>query len=317
MAISHINAGSVVPTLLADVPLAAVLGPDRPCGPKALTTRKVNRVIEARTKVDGEKGKMGKLDNKISIVTGAGSGIGEATAKLFAAEGALVVIADIDDQGGNRVAGEIGSAATFRHTDVSSSIEVEGLIRSAVERFGRLDVLFNNAFATTWGPVGEMPLEGWHKTLSVTLTGVFYGMHFALPQMVAQGGGAIVNTASISGLGGDYGAGAYNAAKAGVVNLTRSAAIEYARKSIRINAVCPGVIATPAVLNGLIARSRDPQRARQRAEECHPMGRLGKPEEIAKVVLFLASDDASFMTGSMVVVDGGVTAHTGLMGHPL
>jgi meso-butanediol dehydrogenase / (S,S)-butanediol dehydrogenase / diacetyl reductase len=263
------------------------------------------------------KKEMGKLDNKITIVTGAGSGIGEATAKLFAAEGARVIIADIDDEGGKRVTAEIGSAAAFRHTDVGVPSEVEGMIKFALDRFGRVDVLFNNAFATTWGPVGEMPLDGWHKTLSVTLSGVFYGMRFALPQMVAQGGGAIVNTASISGLGGDYGAGAYNAAKAGVVNLTRTAAIEYARKNILVNAVCPGVIATPAVLNGLIARSRNPERARQRAEECHPMGRLGKPEEIARVVLFLASDDASFMTGSMMVVDGGVTAHTGLMGHPL
>jgi meso-butanediol dehydrogenase / (S,S)-butanediol dehydrogenase / diacetyl reductase len=260
---------------------------------------------------------MGKLDNRISIVTGGGSGIGEATAKLFAAEGARVVIADIDEQGGNRVAREIGSSATFRRSDVGVAAEVDAMIKFAVDRFGRLDVLFNNAFATTFGVVGQMPLDGWDKTLSVTLSGVFYGMHFALPQMVTQGGGAIVNTASISGLGGDYGAGAYNAAKAGVANLTRTAAIEYARKNVRVNAVCPGVIATPAVLNGLIARSRDPERARRRAEECHPMGRLGKPEEIARVVLFLASDDASFMTGSMVVVDGGVTAHTGLMGHPL
>jgi meso-butanediol dehydrogenase/(S,S)-butanediol dehydrogenase/diacetyl reductase len=260
---------------------------------------------------------MGKLDTKVAIVTGGGSGIGEATAKLFAAEGAQVMIADIDDAGGKRVASEIGSSAIFHKTDVGNPDEVQGLIKSAVDRFGRLDVLFNNAFASTFGPIGEISVDGWQKTLSVTLSGVFYGMRFALPQMVAQGGGTIVNTASISGLGGDYGAGAYNAAKAGVINLTRAAAIEYARKNIRVNAVCPGVIATPAVLKGLIARSRDPERARRRAEECHPMGRLGKPEEIAKVVLFLASDDASFMTGSAVVVDGGVTAHTGLMGHPL
>jgi NAD(P)-dependent dehydrogenase (short-subunit alcohol dehydrogenase family) len=151
---------------------------------------------------------------------------------------------------------------------------------------------------------------------AVTLSGVFYGMHFALPQMVRQGGGTIVNTASISGLGGDYRMCAYNAAKGGVVNLTRSAAIEYARKNIRINAVCPGMIETPPVLNAL-DHARNPERAHKNAVEAHPMGRLGKPEEIAKVVLFLACDDSSLMTGSMVVADGGVIAHTGLPGHPI
>src|SRR5438132_9771757 len=133
---------------------------------------------------------MGKLDNKITVVTGGGSGIGEATAKLFATEGARVVIADIDDKGGNRVAGEIGSDAIFLQTDVADPNQVEAMIKLPVERFGRLDVLFNNAFASTFGPVGEMTLDGWQKTLSVTLSAVFYGMHFALPQMVAQGGGA-------------------------------------------------------------------------------------------------------------------------------
>jgi meso-butanediol dehydrogenase / (S,S)-butanediol dehydrogenase / diacetyl reductase len=260
---------------------------------------------------------MGKLENKATVITGGGSGIGEATARLFAAEGARVVIADIDENNGKRVAGEIGAAALFRKTDVSDPAQVEALVKSTVERFGRLDVLFNNAFATRMGPVGQLSIEDWHQTISVTLSGVFYGMRFALPQMVAQGGGVIVNTASISGLFGDYGAGAYNAAKAGVVNLTRSAAIEYARKKIRINAVCPGMIETPAVLNGLIRQARDPERMRKANEEVHPMGRMGQPEEIAKVVLFLACDDSSFMTGSMVVADGGVTAHSGLTGRPL
>jgi meso-butanediol dehydrogenase / (S,S)-butanediol dehydrogenase / diacetyl reductase len=260
---------------------------------------------------------MGKLDNKVTVITGGGSGIGEATARLFATEGARVVIADIDEKNGQRVAGDIGAAALLRVTDVSDHVQVEAMVKSTVERFGRLDVLFNNAFATRMGPVGELAIEDWHKTISVTLSGVFYGMRYALPQMVAQGGGVIVNTASISGLFGDYGAGAYNAAKAGVVNLTRSAAIEYARKSIRVNAVCPGMIETPAVLDNMIARSRNPERTRKANEECHPMGRMGQPQEIAKVVLFLACDDSSFMTGSMVVADGGVTAHSGLTGRPL
>lgn len=260
---------------------------------------------------------MGKLDGKIAVVTGGGSGIGEATARLFAAEGATVVIADIDEVGGTRVSKDLGSAAAFLKTDVGVPEQVEAMVKFTAERFGRLDILFNNAFYTISGAVGEMSIEGWHKTINVTLSGVFYGMRFAIPQMLAQGGGAIVNTASISGLGGDYRMGAYNAAKGGVINLTRSAAIEYARKNIRVNAVCPGMIATPAVFNGIINRSRDPEKARKNSEEKHPMGRLGEPEEIARVVLFLASDDASLMTGSIVVADGGVTAHTGLTGHPL
>jgi meso-butanediol dehydrogenase/(S,S)-butanediol dehydrogenase/diacetyl reductase len=259
---------------------------------------------------------MGKLDNRIAAITGAGSGIGAATARLFAAEGARVIIADIDEAAGHKVAVELGSNAAYYNADVRNPKQVEAMVKFAVDRFGRLDILHNNAFYTTVGAVGEMSIDGWLKTISVTLSGVFYGMRFALPQMVAQGGGAIINTASISGLFGDYRMGAYNAAKAGVVNLTRTAAIEYARKNIRVNAICPGMIATPPVLN-LLAATRDPERANKNAADSHAMGRLGKPKEIAKVVLFLASDDASFMTGSIVVADGGATAHTGLPGHPL
>jgi meso-butanediol dehydrogenase/(S,S)-butanediol dehydrogenase/diacetyl reductase len=259
---------------------------------------------------------MGKLENRIAVITGAGSGIGAATARLFAAEGARVVIADIDESGGQKVAAELGAAGAFCKTDVRNPSQVEALVKFTVDRFGRLDVIHNNAFYTTVGAVGEMSIDGWLKTISVTLSGVFYGMRFALPQMLAQGGGAIVNTASISGLFGDYRMGAYNAAKAGVVNLTKTAAIEYARKNIRVNAVCPGMIATPPVVS-MLGATRDPDRTNKNAAESHPIGRLGQPEEIAKVVLFLASDDASFMTGSIVVADGGATAHTGLLGHPL
>jgi meso-butanediol dehydrogenase/(S,S)-butanediol dehydrogenase/diacetyl reductase len=279
--------------------------------------RKIRHAIALSHELAIAKGAdMGKLDNRIAAITGAGSGIGAATARLFAAEGARIVIADIDEAAGQNVAAELGSAGAFCKTDVRNPKQVEEMVKFAVDRFGRLDVLHNNAFYTTVGAVGEMSIDGWLKTISVTLSGVFYGMRFALPQMVAQGGGAIVNTASISGLFGDYRMGAYNAAKAGVVNLTKTAAIEYARKNIRVNAICPGMIATPPVVN-LLAATRDPQRANKNAAESHAMGRLGKPEEIARVVLFLASDDASFMTGSIVVADGGATAHTGLPGHPL
>lgn len=257
---------------------------------------------------------MGKLDNRIAAITGAASGIGAATARLFAAEGARVILADIDQANGAKVAAEIGAAALFHPTDVADPRQVEALVRFSVERFGRLDVLHNNAFFAAFGPVGQLSVEGWQQTIAVTLSGVFYGMRFALPQMVEQGGGVIVNTASISGLAGDYMLGAYNAAKGGVINLTRTAAIEYARKNIRVNAVCPGGIATPPVLTALAVGGEETRRA---ADERHPIGRLGRPEEIAKVVLFLACEDSSLMTGSIVVADGGVTAHTGMLGRPL
>ena len=214
---------------------------------------------------------MGKLDNRIAVITGGGSGIGAATARLFAAEGALIVIADIDETAGKKVAEELGSAGAYCKTDVRNPSQVEAMVKFTVDRFGRLDVIHNNAFYTTTGPVGEMSIDGWLKTISVTLSGVFYGMRFAIPQMLAQGGGAIVNTASISGLFGDYRMGAYNAAKAGVVNLTKTAAIEYAHKSIRVNAVCPGMIETPPVVSMLHA-ARDPQRANKHAIESHPIG---------------------------------------------
>jgi meso-butanediol dehydrogenase / (S,S)-butanediol dehydrogenase / diacetyl reductase len=259
---------------------------------------------------------MGKLENKIAAITGAASGIGAATARLFAAEGARVIVADIDDEHGRQMAREIGGAATFLRTDVRDPRQVEAMVKFAADRFGRLDILHNNAFYSTYGPVGEITIDGWLKTIAVTLSGVFYGMRFALPQMTAQGGGVIVNTASISGLYGDYRLGAYNAAKGGVINLTKAAAIEYARKNIRVNAVCPGGVMTPPVMNALAAAANR-EAALRAAEESHPMGRLGKPEEIAKVVLFLAGDDSSFMTGSIVVADGGATAHTGMPGQPL
>ncbi|HUA32936.1 MAG TPA: glucose 1-dehydrogenase [Candidatus Binataceae bacterium] len=255
---------------------------------------------------------MRKLENKVSVVTGAASGIGEATAKLFAAEGATVVVVDIDEINGRRVANEIGTTALFYKANVGDSAEVEEMIRFTLEKFGRIDILHNNvATAGAVAPIGDMPLEAWQRAITISLSGVFYGMRFALPHMVAQGGGVIVNTASVSGLAADFLLGAYNAAKAGVINLTRTAAIEYARKNIRVNAVCPGSVATPPLVRAL------GDEGRKLLEDHHPIGRLGHPDEIARVVLFLASDDSSFMTGSIVVADGGISAHTGFFGHPL
>jgi meso-butanediol dehydrogenase/(S,S)-butanediol dehydrogenase/diacetyl reductase len=256
---------------------------------------------------------MGKVEDKVTVITGAASGIGAATAKLFAAEGAKIVIADVDEANGRRLADEIGSSSVFRKVDVAEPGQLESMVRFTVEQFGRLDVLHNNvATAGSVAPVGEMSIESWQRAIAVTLSGVFYGIRFALPQMVAQGGGVIVNTASVSGLTADYMLGAYNAAKAGVINLTRTAAIEYARKNIRVNAVCPGSIATPPLIRAL-----GDGEGRRLLEDHFPIGRLGLPEEIARVVLFLASDDSSFMTGSIVVADGGISAHTGFFGHPL
>ena len=256
---------------------------------------------------------MGKLDQKIALITGAASGIGAATAKLFVSEGATVIVVDIDETNGRRVAHEVGPRCVFHKANVGEPLEVEAMVRFAVGSFGRLDVLHNNvATAGAVAPVGDMPIEAWQRAIAVSLSGVFYGMRFALPQMVAQGGGAVVNTASVSGLAADYMLCAYNAAKAGVINLTRTAAIEYARKNIRVNAVCPGSVATPPLLRAL-----GEGEGRRLLEEHHPVGRLGLPEEIARVVLFLASEDSSFMTGSIVVADGGISAHTGFFGHPL
>jgi meso-butanediol dehydrogenase / (S,S)-butanediol dehydrogenase / diacetyl reductase len=256
---------------------------------------------------------MSKLENKVSLITGAASGVGAATAKLFAAEGATVIVVDIDESNGRRVAEGIGARGIFHKANVSEPLEVEAIVKLAVDKFGQLDVLHNNvATAGAVAPVGDMPIEAWQRAIAVSLSGVFYGMRFALPQMVAQGGGVIVNTASVSGLAADYMLGAYNAAKAGVINLTRTAAIEYARKNIRVNAVCPGSVATPPLL-----RAIGEGEGRRLLEDHHPVGRIGLPEEIARVVLFLASEDSSFTTGSIVVADGGISAHTGFFGHPL
>jgi meso-butanediol dehydrogenase/(S,S)-butanediol dehydrogenase/diacetyl reductase len=248
-----------------------------------------------------------RLKDKIALITGAASGIGAATARTFAREGATVVIADLNDEGGHRMVDQIrdaGGAAEFVHADIGQPREVEAMIKSAVDRFGQLDILHNNAVFATAGHVGEIALEGWQKTIDVGLTAYWYATKCAIAEMLPRKRGAIVNTASISGLGGDYMMGAYN-----TINLTRVTAIEYARKGIRCNAVCPGPIATPSLM-GLLNAS--PSKITDQICEAVPMGRLGEPQEIANVVLFLASDEASYVTGGFFVADGGLTAHTGM-----
>lgn len=254
----------------------------------------------------------GKLEDRVAIVTAGGSGIGAATARRFAKEGAKVVIADLSGTRGRAVADDIkagGGSAAFIKMDASDPEAIQATIKLALDSYGRLDIMFNNAGMAEVGLIQDTTLESWNRVMAVTLTSTFLGIKYSVPIMRAQGGGAIINTASISGIGGDYGMASYNAAKAGVINLTRAAALENAKHKIRINCVCPGGINTRVaqVLGG--DRADEFRRAMAAG---HPVGRMGEPEEIANTVTFLASDEASFITGAEFVVDGGVTAQTGM-----
>jgi meso-butanediol dehydrogenase/(S,S)-butanediol dehydrogenase/diacetyl reductase len=258
----------------------------------------------------------GKLAGRVAIVTAGGSGIGAATARRFAQEGASVVVADLSGRRAEEVTAGItanGGKAVCIKMDAADPEGVQATIKLALDTYGRLDVMFNNAGLAEVGLLDETSLESWNRVIAVTLTGVFLGMKYCLPIMRKQGKGAIINTASISGTGGDYGLSSYNAAKAGVINLTRSAAIENAKQNIRVNCVCPGAINTRAAQ--ILGKGREEEFRRLQAQ-AHPLGRMGEPEEIANTVLFLASDEASFITGAAIVVDGGVTAHTGLPSFP-
>ncbi len=254
----------------------------------------------------------GRFGGKVAIVTAGGSGIGAATARRFAGEGAAVLVADLSGTRADAVASSIASSggrAVPVKMDASDPAGVERTIRLALDTFGRLDVMMNNAGLAEPAPLDEISLESWNRVIAVTLTSAFLGMKLCLPIMRAQGQGVIVNTASISGTAADYGLSSYNAAKAGVINLTRSAAIENARHNIRINCVCPGFIDTRATQ--ILGREHADELRRVYAE-AHPIGRVGQADEIASTVLFLASDEASFITGAAIVADGGLTAHTGL-----
>jgi meso-butanediol dehydrogenase/(S,S)-butanediol dehydrogenase/diacetyl reductase len=241
------------------------------------------------------------LDGKIAIVTGGASGIGRATAAEFLAEGAEVVIADIDEDRGTDIAEELG--CEFVRTDVSEYDQVEALVEGTVERYGGLDVMVNNAGIGSETSIEEMDLEEWHRVIEVDLSGVMYGMKASLPHL-EESDGAIVNTASIYGLVGGKGAASYSAAKGGVVNLTQQVAIDYADEGVRVNSVCPGFVDTPMTEDLLKS-----ERFYRFLEANTPMDRPARPEEIAPVIAFLASEKASYMTGANVPVDGGWTAH--------
>ncbi len=245
------------------------------------------------------------LQKRVAIVTGSGSGIGQAIALRFAAEGAKVVVSDINEQGGVATVESItraGGQATFFKADTSSPQDCEALVQEAVGRYGALHVAVNNAgIGGPIAPVGEYPIEGWDKVISVNLSGVFYGMRYQLDAIRAAGGGAIVNISSILGQVGYRGSPAYVAAKHGLVGLTRNAALEYAPHRIRVNVVGPGFILTPLI-------DRLPPETLKMLEGQHPLGRLGTSDEVAELVLWLSSDKASFVTGSYYAVDGGYLA---------
>jgi NAD(P)-dependent dehydrogenase (short-subunit alcohol dehydrogenase family) len=250
----------------------------------------------------------GRVAGKVTIVTGGGSGIGRATALAFAREGAKVVVADIVIAGGEetvRMIKAAGGEAIFVKTDVVKTAEVEALVKKTVDTYGRLDCAFNNAgIEGEIAPTADCTEENWDRVVDVDLKSVWLCMKYEIQQMLKQGSGAIVNTASVAGLVGFQGIPAYVAAKHGVNGLTKTAALEYAKSGIRVNAVCPGVIQTPMVERAF----RSSPQFGEAAAALEPVGRLGKPEEIAEAVVWLCSDAASFVTGLPMAVDGGLIA---------
>jgi NAD(P)-dependent dehydrogenase (short-subunit alcohol dehydrogenase family) len=251
----------------------------------------------------------GRVQDKVALITGAGSGIGRATAMAFAREGAKVVVADYNAEGGERTVREIkeaGGEGFFYAADVANPKNVEALVKTIGERYGRLDCAFNNAgIEGEFKSTPEFSIEEWHRVISINLDGVFYCMKYEIEQMLKQGGGgSIVNTSSVAGLIGLPGGAAYVAAKHGVAGLTKTAALEFAKMKIRVNAVCPGFIHTPMV-DRVLDRGVFDERQIIAAE---PINRMGKPEEIAEAVLWLCSDASSFVTGVPFPVDGGYVA---------
>ena len=244
------------------------------------------------------------LEGKVALVTGGGSGIGRATCLAFARNGAQVVVADVVEGGGNETVDIIkqeGGEATFIKADVTREDDVKNLVAKTVETYGGLDYAFNNAGVEgEQAPLHELPTEEWLRVMDINANGVFYCLKHELTYMVEHGGGAIVNTSSIAGLMGTATSAQYSASKHAVVGLTKSAALGYATAGIRVNSIHPGAINTP-----MIARVMEVPEVAELIEGLHPMGRVGEPEEVADTVVWLCSDEASFITGHTMVIDGG------------
>jgi NAD(P)-dependent dehydrogenase (short-subunit alcohol dehydrogenase family) len=244
---------------------------------------------------------MSKLQDKVAIITGGASGIGAAAASLFVSEGAKVVLVDLNEEKGKAFEAELkakNAEALFIKANITSEEEVANIFKQTVDMFGKVDIVFNNAGIGRVQPSHELEYAEWRNTVNVDLDGVFLVAREAIREMLKIGGGTIVNTASMYGWVGSPGSAAYNAAKGGVINLTRSLALEYAEQNIRVNTLCPGFIDTPII----------PEESKQALAAATPLKRLGNVEEMAKAVLFLASDDSSYMTGNSLTIDGGYTA---------
>ena len=259
-----------------------------------------------------ERSVVSRLPDKVALITGGASGIGEGTVRLFAREGASVVIADIQDDQGARLAAELGARVAYVHTDVSREADVQGAVAEAVRRFGRLDCIFNNAgFGGVGGRIEAIDIAGFDQTIGVLLRGVLLGMKHAAPVMKRQGGGSIISTASVAGLTAGFGPHVYSAAKAAVIQLTKTVAMELGEHNIRVNCICPGGIATPIFGKGLGLSAEQAEAIvplmKGVLENLQPIKRSGVPDDIANAVLWLASDDATFVNGHALVVDGGLT----------